>query len=101
MIYISGKIYIRYHVDMRTITVAQLRQNPGPALAAVERGEEYVILRYRQEIARLVPPGNRREPVSAEAALEVLRETPVDTEWAAGVAHDRVADLGEDPWSQR
>jgi len=35
--------------------VAELRQNPTPALAAVEAGETYVVTRHRQAIAKLVP----------------------------------------------
>ncbi|MBS1908115.1 MAG: type II toxin-antitoxin system Phd/YefM family antitoxin [Actinobacteria bacterium] len=40
---------------MRTITVAELRQNPTAALAAVESGESYDVTRHRRVIARLVP----------------------------------------------
>ena len=40
---------------MRTITVAELRQNPTAALADVEAGEPYVVTRHRQAIAKLVP----------------------------------------------
>lgn len=40
---------------MKTITVAELRQNPTDALAEVESGETYVVTRHRRPIARLVP----------------------------------------------
>ncbi len=40
---------------MRSITVAELRQNPTEALNAVESGETYIVTRHRREIARLVP----------------------------------------------
>lgn len=40
---------------MKTITVAELRQNPTAALADVERGETYTVTRHRRPIARLVP----------------------------------------------
>lgn len=40
---------------MKTITVAELRQNPTVALAEVEAGETYVVTRHRHPIARLVP----------------------------------------------
>jgi prevent-host-death family protein len=40
---------------MKTITVAELRQNPTEALAEVEAGETYVVTRHRRPIARLVP----------------------------------------------
>lgn len=86
---------------MKTITVAQLRQNPAPALAEVARGEEYVVVRYRNEIARLVPPIRARQPVSAVAVSDLFESTPVDADWAETIDQDRDADMGEDPWSSR
>lgn len=41
---------------MKTITVAELRQNPTAALADVEAGEIYVVTRHRRPVAKLVPP---------------------------------------------
>ncbi|GAA1072090.1 type II toxin-antitoxin system Phd/YefM family antitoxin [Tsukamurella spumae] len=41
---------------MKTITVAELRQNPTAALAEVENGETYAVTRHRRVVARLVPP---------------------------------------------
>jgi len=40
---------------MKTITVAELRQNPTAALDDVEDGETYEVTRHRRVIARLVP----------------------------------------------
>lgn len=40
---------------MKTITVAQLRQNPTAMLAEVEAGETYRVTRHNHEIARVVP----------------------------------------------
>ena len=40
---------------MKSITVAQLRQNPTAALDDVQAGETYVITRHRHAIAQLVP----------------------------------------------
>ncbi|MGB3302343.1 type II toxin-antitoxin system Phd/YefM family antitoxin [Gordonia sp. (in: high G+C Gram-positive bacteria)] len=40
---------------MKTITVAQLRQNPTEALEAVARGERYVVTKHRLAVAHLVP----------------------------------------------
>lgn len=40
---------------MRTITVADLRQNPTGALREVEAGETYVVTRHRHPVAKLVP----------------------------------------------
>lgn len=42
---------------MKTITVAELRQNPTQALADVEAGQTYVVTRHRHPVARLVPVG--------------------------------------------
>ncbi|MCA0158257.1 type II toxin-antitoxin system Phd/YefM family antitoxin [Tsukamurella sp. M9C] len=41
---------------MKSITVAELRQNPTAALAEVENGETYEVTRHRRVVARLVPP---------------------------------------------
>ncbi|MFT4188274.1 MAG: type II toxin-antitoxin system Phd/YefM family antitoxin [Aeromicrobium sp.] len=41
---------------MKTITVAQLRQNPTAALDDVEAGQTYVVTRHRRAVAQLVPP---------------------------------------------
>lgn len=43
---------------MKTITVAELRQNPTAALAAVEAGETYRITRHGREVGRIVPPAS-------------------------------------------
>ncbi|MFT4123771.1 MAG: type II toxin-antitoxin system Phd/YefM family antitoxin [Microbacteriaceae bacterium] len=84
---------------MKTITVAQLRQNPTAALDAVERGETYVVTRHRREIGRLVPPLGAR-PVTAEQFAAVLGATPLDGRWAGEVAAARSAvDAEPDPWS--
>jgi prevent-host-death family protein len=40
---------------MKTITVAQLRQNPTDAIASVEAGESYVVTRHRHPVAQLIP----------------------------------------------
>ncbi len=40
---------------MKTITVAQLRQNPTAMLGEVEAGETYRVTRHNREIARIVP----------------------------------------------
>lgn len=47
--------YSTYHGHVKTITVAQLRQNPTAALEDIESGESYVVTRHRHPIARLVP----------------------------------------------
>lgn len=46
---------------MKTITVAQLRQNPTAMLSDVEAGETYRVTRHNREIARIVPRDNSLE----------------------------------------
>ncbi len=46
---------------MKTITVAQLRQNPSAMLAEVEAGEIYRVTRHSREIARIVPRDHELE----------------------------------------
>ena len=47
---------------MKTISVAELRQNPTDALADVEHGETYTVTRHRRPIAHLVPV--TQEPIA-------------------------------------
>lgn len=55
---------------MRSITVAELRQNPTSALNEVAAGESLVVTKHRRPVARLVPPDD-------EALVNVIpaRET--------------------------
>jgi prevent-host-death family protein len=72
---------------MKTITVAELRQNPTAALEDVESGESYVVTRHRRPIARLVPvdaepvvivPPKRSGPTTLTARAQ--RHTYEETE---------------------
>ena len=51
---------------MKTISVAQLRQNPGPMLADVQSGETYVVTQYRRTIARIMPLTERSRVTGAD-----------------------------------
>jgi prevent-host-death family protein len=51
---------------MKSITVAELRQNPTEALRDVESGETYVVTRHRREVARLVPPSGGVDLIPAK-----------------------------------
>lgn len=85
---------------MNSVSIAELRQNPTVVLDAVEHGETYVVTRYRKEIARLVPPVDRR-PVPGGEVMAALRRTPLeDSSWAGELAADRAAFDAEwvDPW---
>lgn len=58
-----------YGGGVKTITVAELRQNPTAALADVEAGETYIVTRHRRPVARLVP-------VDAEPLVIVPAKNP-------------------------
>jgi len=81
---------------MSSISIAELRQNPAPALAAVELGQTLTVTRYRQPIARLVPTA--RPVVRGTDLMAALASTPVDAEWAEQLEAERAADEGDDPW---
>ncbi len=57
-----------YPGDMKTVTVAQLRQNPTAMLAEVENGATYRITRHNREIGRIVPPGAGATLIPAKRA---------------------------------
>ncbi|ACZ31633.1 prevent-host-death family protein [Xylanimonas cellulosilytica DSM 15894] len=87
---------------MRTVSIAELRQNPNPAFDAVERGETVIVTRYRKEIGRIVPPKRRRPPTGREV-MEAMRRSPLsDNSWAEDLARDRAAfdDEWRDPWER-
>lgn len=85
---------------MKTITVAQLRQNPTAALEDVERGETYVVTRHRREIGRLVPPVRQRGLTPAVFSA-IIRDTPLGAEWAEELRRDRAEfDARPDAWER-
>jgi antitoxin (DNA-binding transcriptional repressor) of toxin-antitoxin stability system len=92
-------VYICMLVAMKTITVAELRQNPTAALDDVERGETYIITRYRREIGMIVPVQRGRTPVTAEDVAAAFRRTPLTHDWTAELERDR-AEITEDPWTR-
>ncbi len=90
-------VYFCYYLDMKTIPVATLRQNPTQALDEVERGETYIVTRHNREVARLVPP----EPVATvtpEQFRALLRATPLAQDWAAELKESAADFDGGDPW---
>jgi antitoxin (DNA-binding transcriptional repressor) of toxin-antitoxin stability system len=49
---------------MRTISLAELKQNPSAAIDGVEAGQSYQVTRYKRPVALLVP-APRRPPRGA------------------------------------
>ena len=84
---------------MLTVSVAQLRQNPAPALEAVERGQVLTVTRYRRPVARIVPTS--RSGVSGAEVTAALAATPIDNQWLLQLETDRSMDRASDPWETR
>ena len=84
---------------MKTISVAQLRQNPGPMLADVQSGETYVVTQYRRTIARIMPLTGRAAVTGADVRAAFGNKVPADDgDWLAEHEADRAAEYSDDPW---
>lgn len=74
---------------MERVAVSEFRANLLVFLKRVERGEGITLTSRGREVARIIPPENKRE--EAKTALEELRKTavvedvvsPVGEEWEA------------------
>jgi prevent-host-death family protein len=74
---------------MERVAVSEFRANLLVFLKRVERGEGITLTSRGREVARIIPPENKRE--EAKAALEELRKTaivgdvlsPVGEDWEA------------------
>jgi len=84
---------------MSTISIAELRQNPAPALNAVEHGQVLTVTRYRRAVARIVPVA--RSVVRGGDVMRALALTPVDDQWAIELDAERSADRAVDPWENQ
>lgn len=82
---------------MRSITVAELRQNPTDALNAVESGETYVVTRHRREIARLVPTDQVDVVPPKKTGPASLSARPRHRLRSAGTIAELLADM-ESAW---
>ena len=85
---------------MKSITVAELRQNPTAALADVEAGESYVVTKHRRPVAKLVPP-DTHEPARIVPARNPgpshLSALPPRTLKTAASVDELIADM-QSPW---
>ncbi len=86
---------------MKTITVAQLRQNPTEALADVESGETYVVTRHRRPVAKLVPPDDSNRTLLALIPAKHPRPAHLSSRRAwqlktAATIADLLADMDSD-----
>ena len=60
--------------ERETVTVRELRNNGAEVLSRVERGEELIVTRDGEPVARLVPLP--RKPLSARELLDRARTLP-------------------------
>lgn len=80
----------------KTITSAQLRQNPSEALRGVQNGDEYTITYHGRRIARMLPIATEHG-VGRERAMS-LYDTAVDAGWAEELRRTRGENELVDPW---
>jgi prevent-host-death family protein len=82
----------------RTIPQRELRNNIAAVLRAAEAGETFTVTVRGRPVARVVPPGDTREP-RTDVDRETLRRIlalPVDDELAGDL--DAVEAPIDDPW---
>jgi prevent-host-death family protein len=86
---------------MATIPQRELRNNVSDVLRRAEAGERFVITVDGRPVAELGPTERPRRFASPAALQRILRETPVDAEWADDLRRMRDEDgtAARDPWS--
>jgi len=65
-----------YIIHMKTVSSSEFRKNASSYLDLVEKGEEVDIQRHGKVVARLVPPGPRREPSWKKPGLKLVIKAP-------------------------
>ena len=61
---------------MKTVSFSNFRKNASSYLDLVEKGGEVEIQRHGRVVARLVPPGTRREPAWRKPGLKLVTKAP-------------------------
>lgn len=82
---------------MDRVGVRELRQNPTPALQAVEAGAEVTVTVNGRAVARLVPIESVTWVEGAYA--EQIYAARVDETWAGELQRAREDDTVDDPWA--
>jgi antitoxin (DNA-binding transcriptional repressor) of toxin-antitoxin stability system len=85
---------------MTLIPQRELRNNVSDVLRRAEGGERFTITVNGRPVAELGPPRTAR-PAAPEALARILRDAPVDADWARDVERMRSEDDGaaRDPWA--
>jgi prevent-host-death family protein len=65
-----------YNFDMKTVSFTDFRNNASSYLDLVEKGEEVQIQRHGKVVARLTPPGPRKEPAWRKPGLKLVTKAP-------------------------
>ena len=83
---------------MKTITVAELRQNPTEALNDVEAGETYLVTKHRRPVAKLVPYQAETITIAPprKSGGSRLTDRPSDRAYGDDEVEALLADMEED-----
>ena len=65
-----------YNISMRKVSFTDFRNDASSYLDLVEKGEEIEIQRHGKVVARLVPPGPRKEPAWKKPGLKLVTKAP-------------------------
>ena len=85
---------------MPSIPQRELRNNVSDVLRRAENGERFTITVNGRPVAELGPPRTAR-PASPETLARILRDAPVDPQWAGDLERMRSEDAAaaRDPWA--
>lgn len=86
---------------MTVIPQRDLRNKSGEILRRAEQGEQFTITVSGRPVAELGPMGGARDFASWETLNQIIRENPVDAEWAAELQQMRDEELEDsiDVWA--
>ena len=86
---------------MTTIPQRELRNNVSEILRRAEQGERFTITVAGRPVAELGPPPRKRQGASFAELWQMLKDTPVDPEWAEDLKRMREEDRANavDPWA--
>ena len=86
---------------MTTIPQRELRNNVSEILRRAEQGERFTITVAGRPVAELGPPARARRGATFADLWQMLKETPVDPQWADDLKRMREEDRANsrDPWA--
>jgi prevent-host-death family protein len=86
---------------MTTIPQRELRNNVSDVLRRAEAGERFTITVSGRPVAELGPPARKTRGASFADLWQVLKDTPVDPQWAEDLKRMREEDRANavDPWA--